>query len=474
MSPKPLEQMSLEEKKREATELARRLTANRYVPYPPTDKQGRFLLDFRLEAMFGGAAGGGKSDALLMGALQFVDVPGFAALILRKTMVDLLLPGALLDRSKLWLLNSDARKSGSTWHFPSGARIQFGYIAFEKQKYRYQSSEFQYIAFDELTQFTESQYRYMFSRLRRPKLLPTDSEEQRSKKRALSKVPLRMRSATNPGGVGHEWVKRRFIDSERDPRRKFYPAKLSDNPHVDEEEYTAALSMLDPVTRQQLLDGDWSVRTSGGYFARTWFTTRIVDDPPGRVVRRVRYWDLASTEQDPLRGNDPDWTAGCRMSILDSGELVVEDMRRFRKNPGGVEREVEAAAASDPHGTEVYFEQEGGASGKAIISHYRRRVLQGVVVKGHRPTGNKVTRAIPLSSRASAGDVWMLRGSWHSDFFDEAEAFPDGAHDDQIDAASGAYAVLVGKSRTKIHVPAGSQSAVTPGQSALTQGRIQR
>lgn len=466
--------MTLTERKKEAAELARRLTANRYVPYPPTDKQGRFLLDFRLEAMFGGAAGGGKSDALLMGALQFVDVPGYAALILRKTMVDLRLPGALLDRSKVWLMNTDAHYSGTTWVFPSGARIQFGYIAYEKQKYRYQSTEFQYIAFDELTQFTESQYRYMFSRLRRPQIQPMDSEAQRKKKHALARVPLRMRSATNPGGVGHEWVKRRFIDDPYNPRRAFYPAKLSDNPHVDEEEYAASLQMLDPITRQQLLDGDWSVRTSGGYFSRTWFANRVVEEPPGRVARRVRYWDLASTEQDPLLGNDPDWTAGCRMSILDSGELVLEDMRRFRKNPGGVEQEVQAAASFDPPGTEVFFEQEGGASGKAIVSHYRRRVLQGVSVKGHRPSGNKVARAIPLSARASAGDVWILRGSWHSDWFDEAESFPNSAHDDQVDAASGAYAVLSGRSRTSISAPSGSKEQVATGQAQLSRRKINR
>ena len=465
--------MTLEEKRAEAAELARRLTTNRYVPYPPTDKQGRFLLDFRLETMFGGAAGGGKSDALLMGALQFVDVPGYAALILRKTMVDLRLPGALLDRSKLWLGGTDARQSGSTWIFPSGARIQFGYISFEKQKYRYQSTEFQYIAFDELTQFAESQYRYMFSRLRRPKIQVTDTPEQRAKKKVLACVPLRMRSATNPGGVGHAWVKRRFIEAPPHPRRKFYPAKLSDNPHVDEEEYAAALAMLDPVTRQQLLDGDWSVRTSGGYFSRTWFTHRIVDEPSGRVVRRVRYWDLASTEEDPLVGNDPDWTSGCRLALLDSGELVIEDVRRFRKAPSGVEQEVAAAAAMDPPGTEVFIEQEPGASGKGLISHYRRRVLQGVSVKGHRPSGDKVTRAIPVSSRAAGGDIWIVRGAWQSEFFDEAEAFPNSAHDDQIDSLSGAYAVLVGKSRTRIEVPSGSRHTVT-ATTPMTQRRIER
>jgi len=170
----------------------------RYIAHRPTPPQTAFLLLECREAMYGGAAGGGKSDALLMAALQYVDVENYAALLLRKSYSDLSLPAALIPRAAEWLTTTDAKWNGAehVWRFPSGASLSFGYLDTEADKYRYQSAEYQFIGFDELTQFSESQYTYMFSRLRRLK---------------GSNVPLRMRGASNPGGYGHEWVKQRFI-----------------------------------------------------------------------------------------------------------------------------------------------------------------------------------------------------------------------------------------------------------------------
>src|SRR6185369_16574716 len=142
----------------------------RHIPHPT---QQVFLgLNVR-EALYGGAAGGGKSDALLMAALQYVDVPGYAALLLRRSWPDLVLPGAIMDRAGQWLADTPARKrdGGRLWEFPSGARLQFGYLSTDSDKYRYASAEFQFIGFDELTQFPEEDtYTFLFSRNRRPKL----------------------------------------------------------------------------------------------------------------------------------------------------------------------------------------------------------------------------------------------------------------------------------------------------------------
>lgn len=242
-----------------------------YSPHTPEPRQQAFLKlgDLGiLEALYGGAAGGGKSDCLLMAALQYVDVPGYAALILRRSYQDLALPGAIMDRSKQWLMGSRARWSevDFRWTFPSGATLSFGYLRRFNDVYRYQSAEFQFIGFDELTQFTEAEYRYLFTRLRRPSSLDPDQP--------LARVPIRMRSASNPGGIGHEWVKRRLVERKTDPddpkdtperarRRIFIPAKLSDNPHVDQEEYIESLSNIDPYLRAQMLDGNWDAREPG-------------------------------------------------------------------------------------------------------------------------------------------------------------------------------------------------------------------
>ena len=128
-----------------------------------------------MEVFYGGAAGGGKSEAILLAALQYVDVPGYAAIIFRRTFADLALPGALMDRAKDWLMDVPGVKwipATKTFEFHTGAgrppaRITFAYLAHENDKYRYKSAEFQFIAFDELTQFTEAEYTYLFSRLRR-------------------------------------------------------------------------------------------------------------------------------------------------------------------------------------------------------------------------------------------------------------------------------------------------------------------
>jgi hypothetical protein len=249
-----------------------------WSPHHPTDRQRAFLDLTCGEALYGGAAGGGKSDALLMAALQYADRPGYAALLLRKTFADLALPGALMDRADTWLRGTEAKWNAMehTWTFPSGATLTFGYLETENSKYRYQSAEFQFVGFDELTQFSETQYTYLFSRLRR--LTGSDT-------------PIRMRAASNPGGVGHEWVKQRFISTQKSRDRVFIPAKLAENPHVDQAAYLASLQRLDEVTKAQLLDGNWDVTPAGSYFCHfsrdtsirdiipvpSWKTSRTVD-----------------------------------------------------------------------------------------------------------------------------------------------------------------------------------------------------
>ena len=374
--------------------------------------------------MYGGSAGGGKSDALLMGALQYVDTPGYSALLLRRTYADLSLPGALMDRAHEWLGPTAARwrDVDKTWSFPSGAKVTFGYLEHEKDIYRYQSAAFQFCGYDELTQFTEPQYRYLFSRLRRL----TDSD-----------VPLRMRAASNPGGVGHEWVKQRFLIEGRSQGRVFIPATLMDNPFLDQEAYRESLQNLDPVTRQQLLDGDWSARQPGGLFRREWF--EIVAESPA-PAKWVRFWDKASTE--PEAGKNPDWTAGVLLGTHD-GLYYVKDVKRLRTTPRGVEQVIAQTAAIDGELLPVRIEQEPGSSGVDTIDHYRRRVLRGYNFRGIRSTGSKVERAGPVSSAAEAGNVKLVRGPWIGDYLDELEAFPEGSHDDQVDATSGCLTQLM-------------------------------
>src|SRR5438105_1987546 len=236
-----------------------------FLDMKPTEKQNLFLSrrDHR-EVFYGGAAGGGKSIALLMGALEYVRFPGYAALIIRKDVSRLGLAGGLMARAEEFFRGrKGVRWIGSrrAWEFWLGdyippATITFGYLSRPLDKFRYASSEFQYIAFDELTDFSEEDYLFLFSRLRRSA--------------GLKGVPLRMRSASNPGGRGHAWVKGRFIpEGEVSPLpagvlekhgRLYVPSRIADNPHLDGEEYRQSLLHLPSVERERLMNGDWSVQ----------------------------------------------------------------------------------------------------------------------------------------------------------------------------------------------------------------------
>lgn len=393
-------------------------------------KQMHFLKLLCKEALYGGAAGGGKSDALLMGALQYVDTPNYSAIIFRRTYADLTLPGALIDRSVEWLGGSEAKWNAQShkWRFPSGATLAFGNLEREQDKFRYQSAEFQYVGFDELTQFTEPQYRYLFSRIRRLQGV---------------EIPLRMRSASNPGNIGHDWVKQRFMVEGEKYGRIFIPATLDENKNLDRVEYVKSLNNLDPITRRQYLLGDWTARHGGSKFLREWFKDSFVNILPANI-KRVRYWDMAATV--PKANREPDYTVGALMGLED-GVFYIGDIKRFRKAPPATEAIIKTTAETDTSQNRnkkvhIYMEQEPGSSGIIATDHYARKVLVGYPFTPIRSTGSKSERANPVSTAAEAGNLKLVRASWNGVVLDELEAFPIGSHDDIVDAVSGAFSQL--------------------------------
>ena len=238
------------------------MSERREVVWTPTVRQAEFLACPHDEVLYGGAAGAGKSDALLMDALGMTQgailKPRYRALIVRRTFPQL---RELIDRSRVLYPIVDRaahfHEQSREWRFPSGAKVLFGYLGRNADVYQYQGQEFQWIGFDELTHWDSPlAWEYLWTRLR------------------SSDPDLRcyMRGTTNPGGVGHQWVKDRWVIAndgrstfqeiaagERSVRRAFISARLADNPHLLRTGYGERLLLLPEQERRHLLDGRWDI-----------------------------------------------------------------------------------------------------------------------------------------------------------------------------------------------------------------------
>jgi len=228
---------------------------------PNEGPQTDFLAAPERDVLYGGQAGGGKSYSLIIDPLRYAHRPAHRALLLRKTLGEL---GELIDNTReLYpkaFPGAKYKEAKKTWIFPSGAKLYFGYLEKDSDVYQYQGLSFSWIGFDELTHLpTEFAWNYLASRLR-----TTDSE-----------IKCYMRSTTNPGGVGHSWVKKRYIDAAPSNtafeygvnkrtgeklHRKFIPARLKDNPYLfNDGDYQSMLETLPEVERRRLLEGDWNI-----------------------------------------------------------------------------------------------------------------------------------------------------------------------------------------------------------------------
>ncbi len=366
-----------------------------------------------------------------------------------------------MDRAHDWLAPWRAAgevhwdDKGKTYTFPSGATLTFGYLQTATDRLRYQGAEFQFVGFDELTQFPEGSYTYLFSRLRKPDGMP---------------VPIRMRAASNPGGPGHDWVKLRFnlgLDPATGLRlpppagRYFIPAKLADNPHVDHASYLESLSNLSPVERAQLVEGDWGARPPGEMFRREWFYDHLVSIVPAGL-RYVRRWDLAATKKRKP-GDDPDWTSGHLMGWDPKDRIAYcVDQLRLQDTPGAVAKLIHSTAKADRlrYGrVAVRMEQEPGSAGVAVIEAYQK-LLAGHDFAGIRSTGSKTDRALPWARYAEGGLIRVLEAPWVPDWVAEHEAFPqESVHDDQVDSTAGAFLDLAGATQpiSAVVAPASSR-----------------
>lgn len=377
---------------------------------PHDGSQFDFLASSAREAFFAGEAGSGKSAAMLAAPIRFMQLPGYSALILRRTypaIRDSLLPKAFALYPRL---GGQEHEGGKLWTWEGGGQIRFGSMERAEDRFQFKSAEHEFIGFEELDTFEEIQWVYMFSRNRTSHRLPDGRW-----------YPLRMRANANPGGPGTEWIVRRWgpwiykppgpkldeqgkividkagnvvtvpdpetpgdftgpfvksgtklwcvTDSRTGARRYvskdtlgdngeaaistvFFVSRKAENLSMDVAAYKASLAQMAPLEREQLDKGNWFARArAGAFFNRTWI--QGPNGPgtldvlaPARVLMRVRVWDRAATEAT-AENTDPDWTVGALMSMCSDGFIWIEDIVRLRAAPGVVEATIVATAELD-------------------------------------------------------------------------------------------------------------------------------
>ncbi|MCX4256510.1 MAG: phage terminase large subunit [Oscillospiraceae bacterium] len=458
---------------------------------PQKGKQELFLRSPADICIYGGAAGGGKTYALLLECLRNIDRQHFEAVIFRQSRPQIMSAGGLYATSQElypYLGATSVLTPNVQWRFQSGAKITFAHMFYEKEKYNWQGSQIPLLMFDELTHFTESQFFYMFSR-----------------NRSTCGVKPYIRATCNPDG--ESWVAK-FIDWWIDPEtgyadesrcgkiryfvRKnniihwantpcelyesfnlnspeekedvksvsFISAKLTDNEAMMKHDpgYMGALKAMSEFDQEQLLYGNWKIRKSAGHYFKRSKIGEMLLSTPSDVTKWVRAWDLAATAPDEnnemsdlpqsmrrnSRNDDSAYTAGVLLGKRRNGRVFVADVINVRENGADVRKLILNTAASDNAlygNVTVRLPQDPGQAGKDQVQSFVR-MLGGYTVTTSLESGDKVTRAEPFSSQWLAGNVDVKIAEWNDDYFRQLENFPVGKLKDMVDASANAYLEL--------------------------------
>ena len=416
--------------------------------------------------VYGGAAFGGKSFLILLDALRHVRNGMARTVVFRRTYSQIFQPGGLWDvAAEIYpKFGGVSRESQVDYTFESGYKIKFAHLQHEKDRYTWQGAQGDVWLYDEGTHFTEDQVFY--------------TGISRGRSRSGMRPYVRITCNPDPNSWLRRWVDwwigpdgwpdperdgviRYFVkegdtvvwgDSPEEIMRKMpgiKPVRIKSFCFISSTIYDNKIGMsLDPAyegnidalsyVERMRLKGNWNIKAGGGNFFREKYF-RIIDNLPDlRLV--IRHWDMAATEPTP-ENPDPDWLCGTLMGITKNFDLVIIDRIKERVTPGRVDAIIQRAAEQDfqqfRHRYSVGIEQEPGSSGKKEAERYVRMLRQKVWV--HRPDQSKEVRARALSAHAEHCSILVMRGHWNDDYIKELCAFPDAAHDDQVDSSTGGF-----------------------------------
>lgn len=446
---------------------------------PQPGPQEMFLATMADIAIYGGAAGGGKSYGLLLTPLRYKNVPGFNCTIFRKNYKQIFAQGGLWDEAgKMYrgIRGADSLITSATWRFrDSGgnilSRVSFAHIERDEDAFSWQGSQLCLIGYDELTHFSSNVFFYMLSRNRstcgvKPFVRATcnpdadswvadfiswwidpDSGYPIPERSGKIRWMLRINDSIIWADTKEEAivtaVSQGFTLEEAMEMPKsvtFIASTIDDNQILLQANpgYKANLKALPTVERERLLLGNWKIRPAAGlFFGRE--QVEIVRALPSDVITWVRCWDLAASEKDEK--HDPAYTAGVLMGKRKNGRYIVADVVNRQLSAGNVRKLILATAQMDreKYGrVRIRLPQDPGQAGKEQAQSYIR-FLAGFDVTARLESGSKVARAEPISAQWQAGNFDILSAPWNEEYMLQMENFPDGKYKDMVDASANAF-----------------------------------
>lgn len=450
------------------------------VLMPQAGPQTAFMASKADVVIYGGAAGGGKTYALLMEFLRHRNVPGYGGVIFRRNYTNITNEGGLWDESNKMYSHVPGARPGKSprlhWTFEDKSKLSFAHLEREDDLKSWQGAQICYIGFDELTHFTRHQFLFMLSR-----------------NRSTCGVAPYMRATTNPDA--DSWVAE-FIQWWWDPETgypipersgqirwmvnlndvitwhatreeavefciqqgvkpekaeltpksvTFIASSLQDNKILMEinPQYESNLLAMPLVDMERMLKGNWKIKPAAGlFFRRT--QVAMIQAIPSDVFMWVRGWDLAATSKDEK--GDPAFTAGVLIGKRRCGRYVVADVINQRLSASEVRNLIKMTAAADKrkYGRVVQrLPQDPGQAGKEQAQSYMK-LLAGFVVKILPESGSKETRAEPMAAQWQAGNFDILEADWNEMYFSQLESFPESKFKDMVDAGSSAFGEIEG------------------------------